>query len=512
MIRPDRPGWQRTAFTGPRKADSPTQWGLSLYRKQILLRHIYRLEMQFADGFNTRRVTPRKPACVAVVMETNDWNDAERRVEKAQELFEQHKWQEALDELRAATSINPYNGAWFFNTGLTLDEMGRFDEAIDSYERAIEIEPNDIQCLQHLGGDLHHVGRFEEALRAFERIEEIEPTYEPSYCSRILTYCELGEHERAEEMFYLARLYREQCPMCFYNVGCSLFARGQYRKAIFCWNRTLDLDPQHPQVHVRIAEAMWNHRQLEQARQHYLAALRQDPGSNSTVLDLSDLLIEMGHWEEAGEKIRRAIELSPEDPGAHYCLGRWMVRRSRDAEGSLALRHALELDPTYPGAHLELARIAQRRDDLDDARQHLRAELLLRPQDPRTLMDLANLLIDIDETRAATACLKRLVQLQPTSPAAWQNLAVAQFMRHRYDDGIVSSNEALRLDPKNLMAIHNLALGLGSMGRFDEAIEEARRGLKIGARNSSLQSLELRLRLSRLRAGISRLIRRLLHQ
>ena len=55
----------------------------------------------------------------------NDWDDAERRVEKAQELFEQRRWQEALEELRAAISINPYNGGWFFNVGLTLDELER---------------------------------------------------------------------------------------------------------------------------------------------------------------------------------------------------------------------------------------------------------------------------------------------------------------------------------------------------------------------------------------------------
>ena len=32
----------------------------------------------------------------------SDWDDAERRVERAQELFEQRRWSEALDELRAA--------------------------------------------------------------------------------------------------------------------------------------------------------------------------------------------------------------------------------------------------------------------------------------------------------------------------------------------------------------------------------------------------------------------------
>src|SRR5215207_5315136 len=105
----------------------------------------------------------------------NDWDDAERRVEKAQELFEQRRWQEALEELRAAISINPYNGGWFFNVGLTLDELERYHEALD-------IDQNDIQAMNHLGVDLHRVGRLSDALKIYEAIEKIDATFEPSYC------------------------------------------------------------------------------------------------------------------------------------------------------------------------------------------------------------------------------------------------------------------------------------------------------------------------------------------
>ena len=89
----------------------------------------------------------------------NDWQDAEQRVERAKELFDQHKWSEALAELRAAVAINPYNSGWLFNIGLTLDEMDRFDEAIEAYREALEIEPDDIEALNHLGTDLSRVGR-----------------------------------------------------------------------------------------------------------------------------------------------------------------------------------------------------------------------------------------------------------------------------------------------------------------------------------------------------------------
>src|SRR2546421_7711616 len=108
----------------------------------------------------------------------SDWDDAERRVEKAQELFEQRRWAEAVEELRAATSINPYNGGWFFNIGLTLDEMERYDEAIDAYHRAIDIDSNDLQALQHLGIDLHRIGNYKEALNIFEKMESIDSSFE----------------------------------------------------------------------------------------------------------------------------------------------------------------------------------------------------------------------------------------------------------------------------------------------------------------------------------------------
>lgn len=211
----------------------------------------------------------------------NDWNDAEQRVEKAQELFEQHRWQEALEELRAATAINPYNGSWFFNTGLTLDEMERFDEAIEAYHKALEIDPDDVAALNCAGVDLHRTGKYQEALKSFAKIESIDPAFEQSYCNRIATYREMGDHDKAEEMFYLARLYREHCPDCYFNIGCSLLDRNQFDRAIFCWQRTLDIDDRYPEVQIRIADAFRRKGELEAARQHFLAGLRLDPGNGA---------------------------------------------------------------------------------------------------------------------------------------------------------------------------------------------------------------------------------------
>jgi tetratricopeptide (TPR) repeat protein len=239
-------------------------------------------------------------------------------------------------------------------------------------------------------------------------------------------------------------------------------------------------------------------------------ALRQDPGDTATMLDLADLLAEMGRIDESGEKIRRAIEIQPDHPAAFYSLGRWHALGLRDDEAETALRRTIELDPTYPGAHLLLAQVYQRQKRLPDARRHLRAELLLRPENPRILMDLANHLIDLGDTRPALACLKRLVQVDSTNAQGWQNLAVVQFLRERYDEGILSSQECLRLDPQNSAALHNLAMAYGQMHEYDQALRHLRSALAKSPKDVALQRLELRLHLNRFTHNVRRVVNRLL--
>ncbi len=428
----------------------------------------------------------------------NDWNDAEQRVEKARELFEQRKWLEALEELRAAVNINPYNCTWLFNIGLTLDEMERFEEAVDAYRQSIDLDGENIETLNRMGIDLSRIGRHSEALEAFARIEAIDPAFEPCYCNRIVTYTDLGDHDKAEEMFYLARMYKDDCPHCFYNIGCSLFTRELYDKAIYCWEKTLDLDDCYSQVHLRMAEAFRSRGSLEKARQHYLNELRRNPGDTDTLLDLGNLLLEMDHIEEAGEKFHRAIELAPEKPDGYYFYGRWLLETGRPEEAAFLLNKALQLDPTYPGAHLQLGRIHHLRGNREAARRHLRNEHLLMPEEPQILMDLANMFMDNDDAPVAVACLKRLTQGHPSDARVWQNLAVANFLCGFYTDGITASHQALRHDPNHLMAMFNLAITYQQLGQLDVAQIWVDRGLQLSSNDAGFQRLHVRLRLLQL--------------
>ena len=421
------------------------------------------------------------------------WLDAEDRAKLARRLYRAGRYADALDEIEQAVEADPFDAPLRVQLGRTLDALDRRSEAADAYAAAVEIDPEDVHALNHLGADLHRLGRVREAIDAFAAIEKVRADFEPSYCNRLLCYADLGDHERAEEMFYLARLYKDVCPACDYHVGRSLAARGLDDKAAFCFRRVLehsasaaDLGVLGP-AHLRLAEVHRRNGRVDAAWRHYARGLVHRPDDLPATLDLIDLLIGMGRLGEARGKVRRLLALAPDVPGVHAANGRLLLALRRDAESAAACRAALAIDPTLGGVHVTLARLALRAGDGDLARRHLRDELLLRPESPDLLHELGHLLLDTADPRSAAACFRRIVADRPTDARAWQNLAVAECARGRYDDGADASAEALRLDPSNLAALHNLALARADAGRLDEAAIIVRDGLARDSRDPTLR-------------------------
>jgi len=421
------------------------------------------------------------------------WADAEDRVRRARRLIAEKRWAEAAVELRAALSISPYQIDWHIQLGRALDEMGQFEQAIDAYRDALEIDADHVHALNHLGVSLHRLGRNPAAIEIFDRLEAIDPAFEPAYCNRILCYTELGDHQRAEEMFYTARLYRDQCPTCYFNIGQSLAARGQLDRAIFCWQKTIDLSGDHVRVRARIAETLRHRGFQELARRHYIEGLRLEPNDAPVLLDYVSLLIDMRRFDEAEAKLEQAVRVGPTSARIPYTRAALLLARGRLDASADALRSVLQLDPTFAGANLMLAQIAVRRGDTIRAKSHLRAELLLRPDSGRILLDLGNMLIDVGELRLAVACLRRLAQAEPDNVRAWQNLAVAECLRGRHNRGVEACLHALDIDAGNVAVRHNLALAYIELGQFDYAAEEIAFGLRLNAADRALKKLRIRL-------------------
>lgn len=439
----------------------------------------------------------------------NEWSEAEHRVERALQFTETHQWAEALAELDAALQIIPNDALWHAQRGQILDQLERYHEAVESYVQAAELEPDHVGYRTALAIDLIRTDRFADAIELLERVARAHPGHEPAYCHRIAAYTRLGDHDRAEEMFYLAQQIQPDCPNCFHHMAESLACRGEFQRAVYCWERALEIEPDYPHARQRIAEAHRASMQLDKAHEHYLSAYRNDPGNTDILGDLGDLLIEMGRLSDAAAKFQMLVELDPESVRGHVMRGLIASRLDDLDLAAHAFTRGLELDEEHPGLRTHLGEVELRRGKHYDALRHLSLAIEDDPDDTIARMAMGNCLLELGRSREAAEHYEHVIALEPTIAGTFHNLAVCQFLESDFDAGIRHCLQALELEPENLMVIHKLALAYLHRGQWRDARRMIRLGLGIDPTHGGLTALPRRFIGLRLRHLLHRITHRL---
>lgn len=436
----------------------------------------------------------------------NDWMDAEHHVERAHELYDAGRWDEAETELRRALFLNPYQAEWHFNLGLTLEAAGRHADAAAAFERCFELHSadsdRDANSALLVGVNLLRSGQFEASLRWLDRAGEIEPMSVAPFVHRVEALAELGRTDEAEEAFYLGQQIDPEHAELYAAMATVLSARGDHERSVWCLREAARLDPDLPRVRARLARAYADSGRLERARQLYVRELRDDPGDVDTLLDLGELLMDMHRLTESGEKFRRVLEIEPDHPDAHHLLGELAEREGRTADALVQYDVVLRLDPAYPGARRRLAKVMLdrgREEDLPRVRDLLRREFREATADPKAtgaeFEELGRLMLDSGVPADAIKAYRELLTRQPGSHRGHHGMSVALLEVGRVTDGIDEARRALALQPRFVPAMHNLALAHLREHRWVRARYWVRQALRIEPDDPALRRLRLKLRL-----------------
>lgn len=438
----------------------------------------------------------------------NFYNNAEQKAMRAFELYEDGEVSQALLELNEAIDINPANSAWHFNRGLALDSMNRFEEAVKAYEAALELNPADPEVFNSLAVDYTRTGHYDLALTTFEQAQQLDPMFESCYCNRIITYTEMDMHDKAEEMFYLAQQIDHDCALCFYNIGNSLFIRGDYKKAIGCWLKTAELEPTHPQINYRIAQCHWAEGDIENAKKYFLAELRKNPGDIDVIGDFGLLLLETGDVDSANEKFNRILEFEPESAMARFYIGEIAYNQGLYGKAELNFIRAMQADNKLPGPRFRLAQCALKKKQQEKATGYLAAELNLNPDDPDVMVAMASMFLQVDELDRAGQCLLRATDLDFGHASAHYYLGICCALRERYDDAAELFLHTLDIDENRLDAMIALAKIYIALGRYDDAADTIETAKNMTDDHQQLKPLTSLIRKNRITEKLNRIVKR----
>jgi tetratricopeptide (TPR) repeat protein len=305
----------------------------------------------------------------------------------------------------------------------------------------------------------------------------------------------MGQHDLAEQMFYLAQQINPDCALCYYNIGNSLFARNQYKKAISCWLKTAELEPSHPQINYRIAQAYWSEGDREHGREHFLAELRVNPGQIDVILDYGLFLLEDDEIESAKEKFNRILELKPDFAPALYYLGEIAFNNSDYERAVQLFIQALRQDNTLTGPRYRLAQYALMRGVWQEARNYLVSEVHLAPEDADIWVSMGSMFLTNNDLDYATHCMMRAVDIDCANVDAYYYLGLISATRSRFEDAVEFFSHALDIRPKDVSVLRDSAIVYLAMGRLADAARRIKKALRLANDDPQLKTLDRRIRL-----------------
>ena len=438
-----------------------------------------------------------------------DWLEAEQRVERARELSESQRWAEALGEIDIALSINSENAGWQAHRGFLLEQLEQLSEAVKAYETAARLDPDDPEVSLALALTLVRLGRFARALEVLEELAGRYPDFEPAYCHRIGVYADLGQHDRAEEMFYLAQQLNGQCPHCFFHIGGSLADRGKTAKAIYCWQRVLALEPEYVGVKCRIARALRAQNRLGESREYYLQELRDDPGNTDLLYEMAEADEEAGDLPTATARLRQIIELDPDHDEAHYALGKLALRSGRPKQALKCFDKVKELagkDPNMPGFFRYLGEALFRLGRFKEASAQLELATQEHADDPDVWVRLGDCYLAADRAERAASQYRRALALDARHPMAHHSLGLSLMRTGNPGAGLQHCLDALRSKPDHLPAMYSAAAANIQLSRWREARAMLRCAACHGAEEAAIRRLRSAMRRYRARRFLKALL------
>lgn len=232
-----------------------------------------------------------------------------------------------------------------------------------------------------------------------------------------------------------------------------------------------------------VAAALVNKGQYEAAIPEWKRALDMQPDDAGAHFNFGETLLRAGSVEEGISQLEESIRLNPHFAEAHNNLGVALARLGRNEESEKQLRLAIDENPEYVEAYHNLGSTLLVENRLDEAQQQFEKALQLKPDFSAARISLGKALMAEGHFDDAAAAFRETIAKDPQNPNGYIALGQLEAGRNDMSGAAAQFRKALDVDPDNADAEGNLGHALVSSGGIDEAIPHLRRALELAPKN-----------------------------
>jgi tetratricopeptide (TPR) repeat protein len=239
---------------------------------------------------------------------------------------------EAVPILERATQLDPTLEQAWFQLGRALALLGRGKEADVAFDRCFALSPE--RRLMALAAEHQKEGRFEEAERLYRRVLRDNPGNVDAL--RLLALLAM-RGDSADDAEVLLRRAIEIAPdfnLALVDLGRLCKDQDRFAEALEYFDRSIALEPAHPQVHYLRAATLARASFTHEAIAAYRSCLALKPAHVGALMGLGHVLKAVGDYDAAVESYNACIRQVPENGETYWSLAN--LKRYRFDDSTVA--------------------------------------------------------------------------------------------------------------------------------------------------------------------------------
>jgi len=275
-------------------------------------------------------------------------------------------------------------------------------------------------------------------------------------------------------------------------LGLSALQGGDAPRGIQLMRRSIAINPQQPDVHVNIGNALLRLRQPLAALDSCDAALALKPDYADAWIKRCSALRALNRRDEALGGYESVILFQPEHVEALHLRATLLAELNRLPEALADFDRAIRLRPDAAAIHINRGNALFRLERPEDALASYDVALALAPKDSDAAFNRGNALLKLSRWAEALCSYESVVARRPGFSKGHYYRGNALRRLQRPAEALASFERALEIDPNYRDAWCGLANALRDLGRFAESLAAYDRVLE--ADPNSLEALSNRAR------------------
>lgn len=258
--------------------------------------------------------------------------------------------------------------------------------------------------------------------------------------------------------------------------GTERLEKGDPSGAVKAFDRSLQFDPDNPQIFHKRANAYYDLQEYDRAIADYTRAIELDSDNADSYYNRALTYYQTGDVSEAIDDLTQALRLNPQDTDAYYKRGLAHYEREDYDAAIQDYSEVIRRQPKQAEAYRSRGTAQVKAGNLQAGLADYTEAIRLSPESFAAYYDRGRARFHLGDYQGALADYDRAIALEADNPAAYGNRCSTYINLANYDAAIADCTKAIELQPSAL-DYNNRCIAQLNLENYDAAIADCGRAI-----------------------------------